>query len=300
MSELIKSVTNNYDGVSIRDFLKEELGLSSRLIRRASIEKNIFVNDEAVRMRKTVHNGDVIKVNLNRQESQDIVPENMDLDIVYEDTEILVVNKPPFIVVHPTKSYQSGTLSNGIIYYFQSTNQNCIVRLVSRLDMNTSGLIIIAKNQFAHMALSKEMQNNNVEKRYLAVVHGHLENEEGTIDAPIYREEEGEKPSLKRVVDERGQRSITHYKLVQRLKDADLVECKLETGRTHQIRVHLSYIGNPIFGDTLYGECDDTNFISRQALHAYSLKLKSPRTMEELSLISDLPQDIKDLIKKLS
>ena len=300
MSELIKSVTNNYDGVSIRDFLKEELGLSSRLIRRASIEKNIFVNDEAVRMRKTVHTGDVIKVNLNRQESQDIVPENMDLDIVYEDTEILVVNKPPFIVVHPTKSYQSGTLSNGIIYYFQSTNQNCIVRLVSRLDMNTSGLIIIAKNQFAHMALSKEMQNNNVEKRYLAVVHGHLENEEGTIDAPIYREEEGERPSLKRVVDERGQRSITHYKLVQRLKDADLVECKLETGRTHQIRVHLSYIGNPIFGDTLYGECDDTDFISRQALHAYSLKLKSPRTMEELSLISDLPQDIKDLIKKLS
>ena len=300
MSELIKSVTNNYDGVSIRDFLKEELGLSSRLIRRASIEKNIFVNDEAVRMRKTVHNGDVIKVNLNRQESQDIVPENMDLDIVYEDTEILVVNKPPFIVVHPTKSYQSGTLSNGIIYYFQSTNQNCIVRLVSRLDMNTSGLIIIAKNQFAHMAISKEMQNNNVEKRYLAVVHGHLENEEGTIDAPIYREEEGERPSLKRVVDERGQRSITHYKLVQRLKDADLVECKLETGRTHQIRVHLSYIGNPIFGDTLYGECDDTSLISRQALHAYSLKFKSPRTMEELSLISDLPQDIKDLIKKLS
>ena len=300
MSELIKSVTNNYDGVSIRDFLKEELGLSSRLIRRASIEKNIFVNDEAVRMRKTVHNGDVIKVNLNRQESQDIVPENMDLDIVYEDTEILVVNKPPFIVVHPTKSYQSGTLSNGIIYYFQSTNQNCIVRLVSRLDMNTSGLIIIAKNQFAHMALSKEMQNNNVEKRYLAVVHGHLENEEGTIDAPIYREEEGERPSMKRVVDERGQRSITHYKVVQRLKDADLVECKLETGRTHQIRVHLSYIGNPIFGDTLYGECDDTSLISRQALHAYSLKFKSPRTMEELSLISDLPQDIKDLIKKLS
>ena len=300
MSELIKSVTNNYDGVSIRDFLKEELGLSSRLIRRASIEKNIFVNDEAVRTRKTVHTGDVIKVNLNRQESQDIVPENMDLDIVYEDTEILVVNKPPFIVVHPTKSYQSGTLSNGIIYYFQSTNQNCIVRLVSRLDMNTSGLIIIAKNQFAHMALSKEMQNNNVEKRYLAVVHGHLENEEGTIDAPIYREEEGERPSMKRVVDERGQRSITHYKVVQRLKDADLVECKLETGRTHQIRVHLSYIGNPIFGDTLYGECDDTSLISRQALHAYSLKFKSPRTMEELSLMSDLPNDITELIKKLS
>lgn len=186
------------------------------------------------------------------------------------------------MVVHPTKRYQSGTLANALLYYFKETNQDCIVRLVSRLDMDTSGLIIIAKNQYAHMELSKDMQQNGIEKRYLALVHGHMEQMEGTIDKPIYRPEiEG---NMRRVVDERGQRSITHYKVVERLKNADLVECLLETGRTHQIRVHLSHLGHPIYGDTLYGIEEDAQLISRQALHAYGLNFKSPRTKEYLQL----------------
>ena len=299
MSTLEKKVEEKYDGIVIREFLKEELELSSRLIRRAAIEKRIFVNKEVVRMRKVLHIGDIVEVKLERVESQDIIPEKMNLNIVYEDDDILVLNKPPYTVVHPTRGYPTGTLANGILYYFNETNQNCIVRLVSRLDMDTSGLIIIAKNQYAHMALSKEMQLNHLEKRYLAVVHGHLEEEEGTIDLPIFKPE-NEESIFKRIIDERGQRSITHYKVIKKFENADLVECLLETGRTHQIRVHLSHIGHPIYGDSLYGDGEDEKeLIPRQALHAYGLDFKSPRTKEQLSLRAELPEDILNLIEKL-
>lgn len=299
MSILEKKVINIEEGTKIREYLKTELGLSTRLIRSASIDKRIFVNDEVVKMNRILNIGEVIKIDLAKDESQDIAPEKMDIEVIYEDEDILVVNKKPFMVVHPTKNYQSGTLANGVINYFMESNQNCIVRLVSRLDMNTSGLIIIAKNQFAHGMLSKEMSDNNVEKRYLAIVHGNLEKESGTIDLPIYKPE-GIENGIRRVIDERGQRSITHYKLIESFGDASLVECKLETGRTHQIRVHLSSIGHPIYGDTLYGAGEEEeDLIKRQALHAYALDFKSPRTGELLSLKSELPQDMKELINKL-
>lgn len=297
MSTLEKSVEKSFEGRKIREYLKEEMGLSSRFIRGAAMDKRILVNNTPVRMNYVLKENDNISISLNKKESQNIEPEKIDIDIVYEDSEIIVVNKGPNMVVHPTKRYQSGTLANALLYYFKETNQDCIVRLVSRLDMDTSGLIIIAKNQYAHMELSNNMQQNEIDKRYLALVHGHMEEMEGTIDKPIYRPElEG---NMKRVVDERGQRSITHYKVIERLKDADLVECLLETGRTHQIRVHLSSLGHPIYGDTLYGDESDSEIMSRQALHAYGLNFKSPRTKKPLELRAELPNDIKVLLEKL-
>lgn len=301
MSNLEKKVGANYHGVVIREFLKEELGLSSRLIRGAALEKRILVNNNPVRMRYVLNTDDIVVVKLQRNESQNIIPEKMDLNIVYEDEDILVLNKPPFIVVHPTRSYPLGTLANGILNYFNETNQNCIVRLVSRLDMNTSGLIIIAKNQFAHMYLSNEMKENNLKKRYLAIVHGHMEAKEGTINLPIYKPtEEEENSRFQRIIDPRGQESITHYRVVESFRDSDLVECLLETGRTHQIRVHLSHLGHPIYGDTLYGDGEnETELINRQALHAYGLNFNSPRTQKELELRAELPEDMKNLINIL-
>ena len=299
MSILEKKVDNVAEGTKLREYLKREMGISTRLIRSASIQKRIFVNDEVVKMNRVIKSGEIIKIDLEKEESQNIAPEKIDIEIVYEDEDILVVNKKPFMVVHPTKTYQSGTLANGVINYFMESNQNCIVRLVSRLDMNTSGLIIIAKNQFSHGMLSKAMSENKVEKRYLAIVHGIFKEKQGTIDKPIYRPE-GIENGTRRIVDERGQRSITHYKVVEEFGDSSLVECKLETGRTHQIRVHLSHLGHPIYGDVLYGDGDNEgHLIERQALHAYGLDFKSPRTEKELSLRAELPDDMKKFIEKL-
>lgn len=300
MSVLKKQVTNIEKGTKIREYLKAEMGLSTRLIRSASLGQRIFVDDKVVKMNRVLNEGEIIKIDLAKEESQDIAPEKMDIDIVYEDEDILVVNKRPFMVVHPTKSYQSGTLANGVINYFMESGQNHIVRLVSRLDMNTSGLIIIAKNQFSHGMLSKEMSENKVEKRYLAIVHGIMKEKQGTINLPIYKPE-GIEMGIRRVIDERGQRSVTHYKVVEEFKESSLVECKLETGRTHQIRVHLSHLGHPIYGDVLYGDGDnEEDLIKRQALHAYGLDFKSPRTAEELALRAELPYDMKELIGKLN
>lgn len=295
-NKLIFKVTAEDEGLKLREYLKSKQKLSSRLIKGAAIEGRITVNEKITKLNYVVKHNDEIGFNVVKEESQNIDPEKMDIKVVYEDSDIIVVNKRPGIVVHPTKSYPNGTLANGLLYHFKEKGENCIVRLVSRLDMDTSGLIIIAKNQFSHMALARDMSNENFEKSYLAIVHGNMKEKQGTINLPIYRTG-GD--TIKRVVDERGQESVTHFKVVESFNKGDLVELTLETGRTHQIRVHLTHLGHPLYGDSLYGTEDDSDYIERQALHAYKLKFPHPRTGDILSLETDIPEDMKELLDKI-
>jgi 23S rRNA pseudouridine1911/1915/1917 synthase len=299
-NKLTYVVGENINEVKLRDYLKFTEHLSSRFIKSSGISGKISVNNKVAKLNHRINSNDKIEIDMKKDEHQNIEPEKMELEVVYEDVDLIVINKRPGMVVHPTRGYPLGTLANGVLYYFKEKGEKCIVRLVSRLDMDTSGLIIIAKNQFSHMALARDMQDKDLqgktfEKSYMAIVHGNMKNKSGTIDLPIGKPDE---ESIKREVCEDGQRSITHYEVIRSFKNGDLVKVTLETGRTHQIRVHLSHIGHPIYGDSLYGT-SESHYIDRQALHAYKLIIPHPRTGEELILMTDLPDDMKDLELKL-
>lgn len=296
MSVITYKVGKEGQDVKIRDYMKENLNLSGRFIRGSAMDRRLRVNGKEVKLNYKLQEDDVIEVTVNAEESQNIEGEDLNIKVIYEDDDLLIVDKPPFMVVHPTKSHPMGTLANGVIHHFRSNNDNSIVRLVSRLDRDTSGLIMIAKNQFSHMNLAKSMEKNLIKKSYLAIIHGNLENQEGTIDLPIGRPTD---ETIKRAVLEDGQRSITHYKIKESYKEGALVELVLETGRTHQIRVHLSYVGCPIYGEQLYSDFNDEKLISRQALHAYALTLPHPRSGEILNFESTLPEDMTKLIHNL-
>ena len=296
MSFITYKVGKEGQDVKIRDYMKENLNLSGRFIRGSAMDRRLRVNGKEVKLNYKLQEDDVIEVTVNAEESQNIEGEDLNIKVIYEDDDLLIVDKPPFMVVHPTKSHPMGTLANGVIHHFRSNNDNSIVRLVSRLDRDTSGLIMIAKNQFSHMNLAKSMEKNLIKKSYLAIIHGNLENQEGTIDLPIGRPTD---ETIKRAVLEDGQRSITHYKIKESYKEGALVELVLETGRTHQIRVHLSYVGCPIYGEQLYSDFNDEELISRQALHAYALTLPHPRSGEILNFESTLPEDMTKLIHNL-
>jgi 23S rRNA pseudouridine1911/1915/1917 synthase len=296
-NKIVFIVDEKDEGLKLRYYLQRVQRLSGRLIKGAALSGRIEINNKRVKLNHIVKSGESISLNLVKEESQNVEPEKMDIEVVYEDDDLIVVNKRPGIVVHPTRSYPSGTLANGLMYYFKEKGEDCIVRLVSRLDMDTSGLIIVGKNQFAHMALARDMKSEEFEKSYIAVIHGKMEENEGTIDLPIYRQE-GE--DIRRIIDERGQKSITHYKVIKDFKNDQLLKLTLETGRTHQIRVHLSYLGHPLYGDTLYGKDDDSMYINRQALHAYRLKFPHPRGNKILELETAIPEDILKLIEKIS
>jgi 23S rRNA pseudouridine1911/1915/1917 synthase len=284
----------NEENSSLKEVLLDKLNFSVRSLSKMKREKSVLVNGEFKKPSSNVKVGDLIEVKID-EEMANFKPQDLNLDILYDDFDIIMVNKPPFMVVHPTKSHFDKTIANGVTDYIINKGEKVKVRFVNRLDMNTSGLVIVAKNAYAHHTLSCAMSEDKVEKKYIAVVKGIVENDEGTINEPIFRPTDD---SIKRVVDERGQESITHYKVIERLNDATVLEIKLETGRTHQIRVHLSHIGYGIIGDELYGY-EDTNLINRQALHAYSLKFEQPRTKELLEFKAKLPEDIENLIEKL-
>lgn len=277
---------------NVKQVLKEKFLMSDRLIVKLKNSKQIYLNNEPTFVNQKLKIGDKILADLDFEETYDnIVPTKIDLDILYEDDGLLIVNKPPFMPVHPSMDHFEDSLSNGIKYYFNSIGLKRKIRPVNRLDKNTSGIVIFAKNEYMQECLIKQMRSGSFKKEYLALVNGVIDKEIQVIDAPIARKDDS---IIERCVSENGDRAITEIELLKAFDNYSLVKCNLKTGRTHQIRVHLSYIGHPILGDDLYGK--KSEFISRQALHAYMVSFIHPLTKKIFKIDAELPKDINDLI----
>lgn len=291
-SEDVITMYAEKDGETLEDFLYSN-GISGRLFRRLFKNNNIYVNGENTRKELLLKEGDTVSLVIE-DEKEDTLPQPIPLNIIYEDWDLIVLNKEPYIVVHPTKSHQINTISNGLSYYFKENGIKRKIRFVNRLDMNTSGILIVAKSPFAHQQVALQFERNEVEKKYLAVVDGVVEKDEDIIDLPIGREEER---SVKKTVTSEGKNAITKYRVIERYKNASLLDVQIFTGKSHQIRVHLNHIGHPIIGDTLYFEPSEK--IQRQALHSYYLKFRLPRNKELREFKAPIPDDIKNLINYL-
>lgn len=277
---------------NVKQILKEEFLISDRLMVKLKNSKQIYLNNEPTFVNQKLKIGDKILADLDFEETSDnIVPTKIDLDILYEDDGILIVNKPPFMPVHPSMDHFEDSLSNVIKYYFNSIGLKRKIRPVNRLDKNTSGIVIFAKNEYIQECLIKQMKSDSFKKEYLALVDGIIDKEMQVIDAPIARKEDS---IIKRCVSENGDRAITEIELLKTFDNYSLIKCDLKTGRTHQIRVHLSYIGYPILGDDLYGK--KSEFISRQALHAYTVSFIHPLTKKTFKIDAEIPNDINNLI----
>ncbi len=260
-------------------------------------EGNALVNGERVKTNYKCSNNDKIEITIPDPTDLDVEPEEMDLEIPYEDSDVLVVNKPRGMVVHPAPGHPSGTLVNGLMAHCNDLSGiNGVLRpgIVHRIDKDTSGLLMVAKNDLAHEKLVNQLVEKSVTRKYTAIVHGVIAHDHGTIDAPIGRDP---KDRQSMTVVDNGKHAVTHFQVLDRYKDFTLVECELETGRTHQIRVHMKYIGYPLAGDPKYGP-RKTLDIDGQALHAGVLGFVHPRTEEYLEFSVDLPEYFKKLISQ--
>ncbi|MED1407870.1 MULTISPECIES: RluA family pseudouridine synthase [Bacillus] len=258
----------------------------------------VTVNGKAVKGNYKVKENDEIIVTIPEPEELDIQPEDMNLEIYYEDADVLVVNKPRGMVVHPAPGHTSGTLVNGLMHHCTDLSGiNGVMRpgIVHRIDKDTSGLLMVAKNDMAHESLVNQLVAKTVTRRYKAIVHGVIPHDKGTIDAPIGRDKK-ERQSM--TVDENGKNAVTHFQVLERFKDFTLVECRLETGRTHQIRVHMKYIGYPLAGDPKYGP-KKTLDMNGQALHAGILGFDHPRTGEYIQFEAPIPEVFEDALNIL-
>ena len=291
---VLEFIVKNDTYESINQVLKLDFNISARLLTKLIKNKKILLNGKVVDTRTKPRTGDIIKIQLDSEEdNSNIKPTKMKLNIIYEDEGLLVINKPAGIAVHPSIAHYDNSLSNGVKYYFDKLGIKKKIRPVNRLDLNTSGLVVFTKNEYIQECLVKQMKNKEFKKEYLCVVEGIFNKKQGTINLPIARKE---KSIIERCVSKDGQASITHYKVIQEGDRYSIVKCILETGRTHQIRVHMAYIGHPLIGDTLYGT--KSELIDRQALHCYKMSFINPANKTKLNLKCDLPSDFNQFIDK--
>nr|WP_321316038.1 RluA family pseudouridine synthase [uncultured Ligilactobacillus sp.] len=258
---------------------------------------NVTVNNKSEKPKYKVKSGDQIKLIKPKPKKIDLEPENIDLDIVYEDNDVIVVNKPQGMVVHPAPGHEKHTLVNALLYHSPLSTINGTFRpgIVHRIDKDTSGLLMVAKNDVAHQSLAKQLKEKTNKREYIALVYGNIKEDKGTIDAPIGRNPQDRK---KQAVVKNGRRAVTHFEVLKRYQNFTLVKCILETGRTHQIRVHMKYIGHPLVGDPLYGPKKVIGNTG-QYLHAAVLGFKHPTTGKELLFSADLPQNFQKMLRKL-
>ncbi|HPW40597.1 MAG TPA: RluA family pseudouridine synthase [Bacillota bacterium] len=275
-------------------YMSQQLGFSSRQIKKLFKGKKVCINGKPAYRDNKLKDGDILEVDLFVEAREDIVPEDIKLDIIYEDEYLLAVNKPPYMLVHPTPNHPGRTLLNAAAYYFAGKGEEVSLRLLNRLDMNTSGIVVMPKNGLVHGRLDEMMRSGGVRKFYTAVIEGIAAPEKGVIDRPIGKDESD---PIKRKVKSDGQPAVTKYDTLKTGKSHSLVRLELVTGRTHQIRVHLSFLGHPIVGDTLYGK--KSCLIGRQALHASDMELAHPVTGNLLKLHAEFPEDIRLLASRL-
>lgn len=269
--------------------LKEQFLLSDSLITKLKKANKIYLNNLPTYTKKSVNLGDIISVSIDFEEdNSNIVASNIPLNIIYEDDYLLVLNKPANIAVHPSILHFDNSLSNGVKFYFDKLGLKKKIRIVNRLDKNTSGIVVFAKNEYIQECLIRQMKTNNLKKEYLAIIEGILDSKTGTLSFPIARKEGS---IIERCVNSDGDSAITHYDVVKEFNNLSLVHIILETGRTHQIRVHFSHIGHPILGDTLYGH--HSELINRQALHSYKITFMHPITKKIIILEAPIPEDMK-------
>ena len=283
IDKFVAGINNEWSRTQVQQWIKDDV---------------VTVNGKAVKGNYKVKENDEITVTIPEPEELDIQPEDMNLEIYYEDADVLVVNKPRGMVVHPAPGHTSGTLVNGLMHHCTDLSGiNGVMRpgIVHRIDKDTSGLLMVAKNDMAHESLVNQLVAKTVTRRYKAIVHGVIPHDKGTIDAPIARDKK-ERQSM--TVDENGKHAVTHFQVLERFKDFTLVECRLETGRTHQIRVHMKYIGYPLAGDPKYGP-KKTLDMNGQALHAGILGFNHPRTGEYIQFEAPIPEVFEDALNIL-
>lgn len=284
------------ESLRIDSYLAQKLELSRSKIQKLIKEDLITVNDKTVNANYLVKQNDKIEIKDELNYEINIEPENIPLDIVYEDDDLLIINKVSGMVVHPAPGHYTGTLVNALLYRFNLTSgEKNRPGIVHRLDKDTSGLMLVAKNEFTHEKLAEMISKKEVERKYLAIVDGLIKHETGTIDAPIGRDSTDRQKMA--VTEVNSKDSITHFKVLERFDKNTLIECILETGRTHQIRVHLAYIGYPVNNDPAYGRGKATEF--GQMLHSKSIKLNHPRTGKELFFEIEPPKEFKEKLEEL-
>lgn len=299
MSNPIQEIKINQDHAKVRidKYLSEYFEDLSRSVVQTLIEEDdIQVNNDSVKSSYRLKVGDIVNIFDLTLDSKEIKPMNIPLDIVYEDDDVLVVNKPSGMVVHPAPGHYQDTLVNALMYHIESLSDGSTETrpgIVHRIDKDTSGLLMVAKNNRAHEKLAKELHDKTTKRTYIALVEGVIKNKSGRINAPIKRDPHNR---IKMGVMAGGKEAVTHFEVIEQFADATLIKCRLETGRTHQIRVHLDYIGHPLVNDPVYGKkIDDYG----QYLHAKTLGFTHPRTKAWMEFDSELPEPFINYIKKI-